>query len=121
MRKQTKILLAATMFTLGASFTAMAAKTGTWVLEDDGWYCYDKSGEAYEDEFCLSNGKEFYVGEDGLLSSSMWVTDYADDAIYYIGSDGSKTTNAWKYLIPHDDEDEDEAWYWFNAKGKIFS
>ena len=119
MRKHTKLLMAATLFTLGTSFTALAAKSGTWVLEEDGWYCYDKSGDAYEEEFCLSNGKEFYVGEDGLLATSTWVTDYSDDAIYYIGSDGSKTTNAWKYLIPHDDDDADEAWYWFNAKGKM--
>ena len=39
MRKQTKVVLAAALFTLGASFSAFAAKTGTWVLEDEGWMC----------------------------------------------------------------------------------
>ena len=68
MRKQTKILVATALLALGASFTSMAAaKTGTWMLEDDGWYCYDKEGEAWEDEFCLSYGKEYYMGDDGLM------------------------------------------------------
>ena len=70
MRKQTKVVLAAALFTMGASFSAFAAKTGTWMLEDDGWYCYDKDGDAYEDEFCLSYGKEYYMGDDGLMVTS---------------------------------------------------
>ena len=37
MKKQTKVLLAASLFTLGASFSSMAAlKNGTWVLNEDG-------------------------------------------------------------------------------------
>jgi len=119
MRKQTKILVATALLALGASFTSMAAaKTGTWMLEDDGWYCYDKEGEAYEDEFCLSYGKEYYMGDDGLMVTSDWV-DY-DEATYYVGSDGSKTVADWRYLVPEDaDEDEEAEWFYFDTKGKM--
>ena len=107
MRKMTKVLVATALLALGASFTSMAAaKTGTWMLEDDGWYCYDKEGEAYEDEFCLSYGKEYYMGDDGLMVTSAWVEH--DDEVYYVGSDGAKTVNDWRLLVP-EDSDEDEA------------
>ena len=44
MKKQTKVLLAAAMLTLGASFTSMAAplSNGTWVLNDEVWQYADK-------------------------------------------------------------------------------
>ena len=117
MRKQTKIVLAAALFTMGASFSAFAAKTGTWMLEEDGWYCYDSDGDAYEDEFCLSYGKEYYMGDDGLMVTSSWV-EYDGD-YYYVGSDGAKTINDWRFLTPEDDEDEDAQWYYFGSKGKM--
>ena len=91
MKKQTKITAitaAAALLALGASFTAMAAQSGTWKLEDGEWYCYDKNGDAYEDEFCLSNGKEFYVGEDGRMARSEWV-EY-EGHWYYINSSGRR-------------------------------
>jgi glucan-binding YG repeat protein len=115
----TKVLVATALLALGASFTSMAAaKTGTWMLEDDGWYCYDKEGEAYEDEFCLSYGKEYYVGDDGVMVANEWV-EY-DEATFYVGSDGSKTINDWRYLVPQDaDEDEDAEWFYFDGKGKM--
>ena len=28
-------------------------------------YCYDKNGDAYTNVFCSSNGKEYFVGDDG--------------------------------------------------------
>ena len=117
MRKQTKILVATALLALGASFTSMAAaKTGTWMLEDDGWYCYDKEGEVYEDEFCLSYGKEYYVGDDGLMVTNTWVEH--DENMYYIGSDGSKTINDWRFVLPEDaDEDEEAEWFYFGSKG----
>ena len=52
MKRQMKIaavVSATALLAIGASFTSMAAaKTGTWKLEDDGWYCYDKDGDVYE-------------------------------------------------------------------------
>ena len=117
MRKQTKVLAAAALFTLGASFSAFAAKTGTWALEDEGWVCYDADGDAYTDEWCLSNGKEFYVDSDGIMVASDWVNDGED--YYFVGSDGTKTINDWRYVTPYDDEDADEEWYYFGSKGKL--
>ena len=71
MRKQTKIaavVSAAALLALGASITSFAASKGTWMMTDGEWYCYDKDGDAYEDTFCLDNGKEFYVNENGANS-----------------------------------------------------
>ena len=65
MRKQTKIaavVSAAALLALGASITSFAAAKGTWMMVDGEWYCYDKNGDVYENTFCSSNGKEYYVG-----------------------------------------------------------
>lgn len=119
MRKQMKIaavVSAAALLAIGASFTSMAAEKGTWKLEDGEWYCYDKDGEVIEEAFCLSNGKEYYVGEDGRLASSTWVED--GDATYFVNSAGEKIVNDWRYTTPVDDEEGDEAWYYFQSTGK---
>lgn len=120
MRKQMKIaavLSATALLAIGASFTSMAAEKGTWALEDEGWVCYDKDGDAYTEEFCLDGGKEYYVDEDGVMATDSWV-DY-DGNMYYVGSTGEKTTNAWKQLAPYEDEDADAEWYWFKSSGKM--
>ena len=76
MRKQTKIaavVSAAALLALGASITSFAAAKGTWMMVDGEWYCYDANGDVYENTFCSSNGKEYYVGDDGMLVRSSWV------------------------------------------------
>ena len=68
MRKQTKIaaiVSAAALLALGASMTSFAVSKGTWMMVDGEWYCYDKNGDAYTNVFCSSNGKEYFVGDDG--------------------------------------------------------
>ena len=93
MRKQTKIaavVSAAALLALGASMTSFAASKGTWMMVDGEWYCYDKNGDAYENTFCSSNGKEYYVGDDGQLVRSQWVEDGADK--YFVNSSGAKIT-----------------------------
>ena len=100
MRKQMKIaavVSAAALLAIGASFTSMAAEKGTWKLEDGEWYCYDKDGDAIEEEFCLNNGKEFYVGEGGALVTSSWVEN--DGSWYYVNSAGEKVVNGYFSLI----------------------
>lgn len=119
MKKQTKITIitaATALLALGASFNAMAAETGTWKFEDGEWYCYDRSGDVYEDEFCLSNGKEFYVGEDGRMVRSSWVEH--EGHWYYINSSGEKAVSQWRYITPAEDEDAEEEWYYLQASGK---
>ena len=119
MKKQLKmtVLTAATaLLALGTSFAAMAAVKGTWQLEDGEWYCYDRDGEAYEETFCLSNGKEFYVGEDGRMVRSAWVEH--EGYWYYVNSAGEKAVNEWRYTSPAEDEDEPEQWYYLQSNGK---
>lgn len=119
MRKQMKIaavVSAAALLAIGASFTSMAAEKGTWKLEDGEWYCYDKDGDAIEEEFCLSNGKEFYVGEGGALVTSSWVEN--DGSWYYVNSAGEKVVNDWRYTAPAEDEDADEEWFYLQSTGK---
>ena len=129
MKKQTKVLLAAAMMTMGATFSALAAETkGTWVLNEEGWQYADKDGEYMDNVWAKSNGIEYWVNDDEVLGSNEWVVeDYekADGTTgtreYYVQSDGSKTVNAWKYLYEMDDEEEekDPHWYYFDAKGRM--
>ena len=120
MRKQTKIaaLVSATaLLALGASITSFAAARGTWMLVDGEWYCYDKNGDPYENTFCVSNGKDYYVGEDGMLVRSDWV-EYDGD-YYFVNSAGQKITNDWRLTTPYDDEGAEEEWYYFQSSGKM--
>ena len=119
MRKQTKIaavVSAAALLALGASMTSFAASKGTWMMVDGEWYCYDKNGDAYTNVFCSSNGKEYYVGDDGQLVRSEWV-EY-DGNYYFVNSSGAKITNDWRLTTPYDDDTADEEWYYFKSNGK---
>ena len=119
MRKQTKIaavVSAAALLALGASMTSFAASKGTWMMVDGEWYCYDKNGDAYTNVFCSSNGKEYYVGDDGQLVRSEWV-DY-DGSYYFVNSSGAKITNDWRLTTPYDDDTADEEWFYFKSNGK---
>lgn len=119
MRKQTKIAVvtsAAALLAIGASFTSMAAVKGTWKMEDGEWYCYDSDGDVYENEFCVSNGRDYYVGDDGRLVTSQWVEEDGD--YYYVNSAGEKVKNEWRYITPQDDDDADEEWFYFKSNGK---
>ena len=120
MRKQTKIaavVSAAALLALGASMTSFAAAKGTWMMVDGEWYCYDKNGDAYTNTFCSSNGKEYYVGDDGELVRSAWVEDGSDK--YFVNSSGAKITNDWRLTTPIDDDSADEEWYYFQSTGKM--
>ena len=122
MRKQMKIaavVSAAALLALGASITSFAASKGTWKYEDGEWYCYDKDGYVYENTFCLSNGKEFYVGDDGMLVRSSWV-EYDGD-YYFVNSAGEKITNDWRLTTPYDDDSAEEQWFYFQSNGKMAS
>ena len=117
MRKQTKIaavVSAAALLALGASMTSFAASKGTWMMVDGEWQCYGKNGDAYENTFCSSNGKEYYVGEDGQLVRSSWVEYYS--SYYFVNSNGAKITNDWRLTTPYDDDSADEDEYWYYLK-----
>ena len=117
MRKQTKIaaiVSAAALLALGASMTSFAASKGTWMMVDGEWQCYGKHGDAYENTFCSSNVKEYYVGKDGQLVRSSWV-EY-DSSYYFVNSSGAKITNDWRLTTPYDDDSADEDEYWYYLK-----
>jgi len=119
MRKQTKIVALAAVLALGASFTSMAA-TYDWKMEDDGWYCYDEDGEAYDEEWVESYGYDYWVDDEGKMVTSSWVED--GDDLYYVNSEGKKTISDWKFTYAMDEEDDDdaeEAWFYFDSKGKL--
>ena len=120
MKKQTKVLVAATLLTLGASFSSLAAlKNGTWVPSEEGWQYLDKEGDAVESTWAMSNGVEFWLNDEGYLGASEWVTDDEDGYTYYVQSDGSKAKNVWKKLYAEDDEEaEEESWFYFDSKGR---
>ena len=118
MKKQTKVLLAATMMTMGASFSAMAAlKNGQWKIEDGQHVYYNRDGDIVTEEWCDSLGTEYWMNEDGFLGANEWVTD--ETYSYYVQSNGSKTKNAWKFIFANDEDAEEEDWYYFDAKGRM--
>ncbi len=119
MKKQTKVLAAATLFTLGASFSAFAAlKNGTWVNSEDGWQYFDKEGEVVEEEWCYDGTTEYWVNEEGFLGADEWVSD--EEYSYYVKADGSKAKGEWQFVYGEDDEDADEeSWFYFDAKGRM--
>ena len=86
------------------------------MMVDGEWYCYDKNGDAYTNVFCSSNGKEYFVGDDGQLVRSSWV-EY-DGEQYFVNSSGAKITNDWRLTTPYDDDSADEEWYYFKSNGK---
>jgi len=115
--KLTVLLTAASLFAFGTALTSYAASSGTWMMEDGEWRCYDANGDAYENTFCTSNSKEYFVGEDGYLVYSSWVE--CDGYYYYVNSAGQKIVNDWRLTYPYDDEDGDEEWYYFQSSGKM--
>lgn len=120
MKRYTKLAVvtaSAALMSLGLSSMAFAASNGTWKVVDGDWYCYNSSGDVYTDTFCNSNGKEYYVGDDGRLVRSDWV-EYDGD-YYFVNSAGQKITNDWRMTSPYWDEDGDEQWYYFQATGKM--
>ena len=118
MRKQTKlvaVLSAAALLAMGASMTSFAAG---WQKDDAGvWHYYDSDDNQVTDEWKKDGGKWFYLDEDGDMAVDQWIDDE-----YYVGDDGAMLTNAWKYTMSDDDQDDPdedgENWYYFNNKGK---
>ncbi len=108
---------AAALFTLGLTTVSFAVSKGTWLMVDGEWYCYDSNGDIYENTFCTSNGKDYYVGDDGMLVRSAWV-EYDGD-YYFVNSSGQKITNDWRLTTPYDDEDGEENWFYFQSTGKM--
>ena len=117
MRKQTKlvaVLSAAALLAVGASMTSFAG----WEKDEDGiWHYYDSDDEMVTGEWAKDGSKWFYLDDDGNMATDTWVDDE-----YYVGSDGAMLKNAWIKTTPDEDiadpEDDGDAWYYFDSKGK---
>ncbi len=115
-KKTLGLIIAAVMFTMLFSMTALA-KSGTWKVDggrywyeyDDGTYpanrvvtiydsytnrdeqyAFDVNGYMIENKWVsLSNGLWIYCQSDGSLAKNRWVGDY------YLGSNGAMLTDTW--------------------------
>lgn len=111
--KKLKLALLTLAFATLASTTAYAQEG--WVNENDAWYYYDKDGEIVESSWETNADRTFYfyLNEDGKMVTSSLIED--DGYLYYVNSDGVQSRNKWRLL---EDEEGDERWYYFDAKGR---
>ena len=117
MRKLTKVLVLAAAFTALFALTALA-KTG-WASDENGWYYVGTDGERVTEETKNSNGKVYYLGEDGYMVKDFAVRLGDEDKLYYFGADGARVANQW-VLLPEDEgveSGETERWYRFGSNG----
>lgn len=78
-----------------------------WYNIADVWYHFDyDTGRRYTNQWASSNGKWFYLGEDGMMLQNTWITYNGDR--YYLKSGGEMTLGeAWI----------DGKYYYFNTDG----
>ena len=120
MRKLTKVLVLVAAFTALFALTAFA-KTG-WASDENGWYYIGTDGEKVTEETKNSNGKVYYLGEDGYMVKNFAITitnSEGVDNFYYFGEDGARVSNQW-VLLPEDEDAESgetERWYRFGSNG----
>ncbi|MDO4809740.1 MAG: hypothetical protein Q4A04_07240 [Eubacteriales bacterium] len=117
MRKLTKVLVLAAAFTALFALTALA-KTG-WASDENGWYYVGTDGEKVTEETRNSNGKIYYLGEDGYMVKNFAVKLGEAENLYYFGEDGARVANQWQ-LLPEDEDAESgetERWYRFGSNG----
>ncbi len=125
MRKQTKIaamVSAAALLTIGAAMTSFAAG---WTMDGEDWVYTDKYGDRVTNEWKKSGNNWYYLGDDGLMVTSMLLTDTgSDDNIYYVNSGGAKVTNRWVavnnedgFILPGGEEPS-TVYYYFDGAGR---
>ena len=127
MRKQTKIaalVSAAALLTIGAAMTSFAAVG--WTMEDGEWVWLDRDGERVTDEWKVSNGGFYYLGEDGYMLTNQIVKNDSTGDIYYVDETGLRVSNRWVSVDNVDDEtvgnntEVDVLWYYFGSTGKAY-
>ena len=109
-----KILLTAglaTAMTVGMAMTSLAG----WEEHNGTWYYYkDANHEMVKDEWAASGQFMYYLGSDGKM-----VTNSMIDDTYYVDQNGARTVNGWQWI--EDEDDEEGAWRYFGANGKIYT
>ena len=109
-----KILLTAGVaaaMTVGMAMTSLAG----WEEHGGNWYYYtDANHEMVKDEWAVSGQFKYYLGHDGKM-----VTNSMIDDTYYVDQNGAMTVNGWQWI--EEDRDEEGAWRYFGANGKIYT
>lgn len=121
MRKKFVLLAAAAALTLAAKTEVTAYSGGNgWTEQADGW-CYMQDGEKVTSTWKKgADGTYYYLGESGIMLVNEWVSD-RDDNWYYVDENGMRVKSDWRRLEPRDDSMAEEAWYYFNANGKMMT
>jgi len=122
MRKQTKIAVvasAAALLALGASMTSFAAG---WTEEDGTWVYLNKDGDRIYNEWKKSGANYYYLNDDGEMATDV-VIEHTDGKKYYVDENGVKVTKRWVELDNEDgvsvnDQDVSTLWMYFDAKGR---
>ena len=108
-----KVLLTAglaALMTAGTVMTSLAA----WELHNGEWFYFkDYNHEMVTDDWAQSGNFWYYLGDDGKMLTSTMIDD-----TYYVDANGAMTVNGWQYIA--DDWDEEPAWRYFTANGRIY-
>ncbi|GHU64000.1 hypothetical protein FACS189418_8310 [Clostridia bacterium] len=81
------------------------------------WFYFGDDGKAITSSSKTINNQRYVFNENGEMRSGLIETG---GKTYYHGSsqDGARKTNAWYKLTPKEDNDDDEAfWYYFDTNG----
>lgn len=110
-----KVLLTAGMAALMTAGMAMTAFAG-WEEHNGSWYFKNSKGEFVTDEWEQSGDFWYYLGDDGRMLTNTLIDD-----MYYVDANGARTVNGWQWLTDEWDDDDEGAWRYFGANGKIYT
>lgn len=114
MKRKTKaaaVFGAATVLTMGAAFTSMAA----WQQEDNTWVFTDNSGNRVTDSWRQSGGNYYYLDSNGVMATDRWV-----DESYYVDVNGVRVSNRWIQTEEgtEDAPNTDGGWFYLDSNGR---
>ncbi len=70
-----------------------------WIEKGGDWYYQDQDGEFVTETIKTSEGKKYYLGEDGRMVRDFLLVDY-NEATYYFNDDGEMVVNTWVAVDP---------------------
>ncbi len=94
--KQISILLSFLMCLIFVCFGTFAKG---WEFVGDEWYFADSTGDYVTEKIETSNGKKYYLGEDGRMVRDYLLEDY-NGSMYYFNDDGEMVKNTWVAVDP---------------------
>ena len=99
---------------------AVPVQAAGWEDGPEGPRYYNSAGEVATSTWLKGeDGRERWVGRDGLMVTDSWVRD--DGVWYYVDKDGVRLKNTWTELLPPKGEEEEEGkkyTYCFMLSGK---